>query len=387
MSALRPEILALENNGIAKVAQTRIADPDIIPLWFGEGDLPTSEVVKNATKKALDDNIIYYSNTRGRSELRHEIKRYLDGLYGIDLDFDRITVPGSTMLALNIASQMALTTGSHGLIVSPAWPNITSAFKVTGAEVEHVRQRQIDSQWQLRIDDLIAAVRPNTRAIFVNSPCNPTGWVMQREDQQQLLEFCRQREILLIADEVYHRTVFDGPAAPSFLNIARDDDPVIVISGFSKAWAMTGWRVGWMIAPAAWSEQLAALSECFNTGAPTFVQLGAMAALEHGEPDVRSMVAQYAGGRDLVMDILGQHPRIEIMRPEGAFYAFPRLKNPGSMLEFCERLADEPKVGIAPGYTFGPGNEEHFRVCFALSHDRLREALTRLVKFVDEWPE
>jgi aspartate aminotransferase len=386
MSALRPEILALENNGIAKVAQSRIADPEIIPLWFGEGDIPTSQAVKDATKKALDDNLIYYSNTRGRADLRMRIKQYLDELYGLDIDYERITVPGSTMLAINIASQMALTTGSHGLVVSPAWPNISSAFAVTGAQVEHVRQRQIAGKWTLVLDDLLAAVRPNTRAIFVNSPCNPTGWMMQEAEQRELLKFCREREILLIADEVYHRTVFDQDAAPSFLNVAAFDDPVIVISGFSKAWAMTGWRVGWMVAPAMWAEQLAALSECFNTGAPTFIQIGAMAALEHGEPDVDKMVRQYAGGRDIVMEFLGQHSRIEIMRPEGAFYAFPRIKNAGSVLEFCERLADEEKVGVAPGYTFGPGNEEHFRICFALSHDRLREAMTRMVRFIDRWP-
>ncbi|MEM7404849.1 MAG: pyridoxal phosphate-dependent aminotransferase [Pseudomonadota bacterium] len=387
LHVLRPVIRGLQNNGISKVAQSRLANKDIIPLWFGEGDLPTDDIIKDAAKRALEANEVFYSNTRGRAELRGAIKAYLDDLYGLDLDYERITIPGSTMLAINITSQMALTEGDHGLVVSPAWPNIVTAFSITGAEVEHVRQRQDGGSWKLDLEELIAAIRPNTRAIFVNTPCNPTGWVMPREEQEALVAVCRERGILLIADEVYHRTVYDMRAAPSFLSVAEPDDPVVVISGFSKAWAMTGWRIGWLVAPAAWGERLAALSECFNTGAPTFVQLAAMAALERGEPRLNEMLQQYAGGRDIVMQYLGQHPRIEIVRPDGAFYAFPRLPGLADSLSFCERLADEEQVGIAPGYTFGPQNDSHFRLCFALSHDRLREACERLVAFVDAWPE
>ena len=387
MSALRPEIEALRNNGITGIALPRMTDPDIIPLWFGEGDIPTPEYVREAAKRALDEGQVFYSHTRGRAEMRMAVKNYLDDLYGLDLDFDRITIPGSTMMAITISAQLACTSGDHALVVSPAWPNIVTSLQVTGAEVEHVRQRQVNGRWELHLDDLFEAARPETRAIFVNSPCNPTGWVMPAEEQRRLVEFCRERQILLIADEVYHRTVFDTDAAPSFLNVMEPDDPVVVISGFSKAWAMTGWRIGWAVAPAAWQETWAVMSECFNTGSSTFVQFGAMAALEHGEPFVRDMVKQYAGGRDLVMDILGNHPRIEMLRPDGAFYAFPRIRGIKDSNVFAERLADEEKVGLAPGYTFGPGNEEHVRLCYALSHDRLREALERIVRFVDRYEE
>jgi aspartate/methionine/tyrosine aminotransferase len=145
------------------------------------------------------------------------------------------------------------------------------------------------------------------------------------------------------------------------------DDPVVVISGFSKAWAV--------------------MSECYNTGAVTIVQFDAMAALEKGEPFVRDMVKQYTGGRDMVMEMLGAHPRIEMLRPGGACYAFPRIRGIADSNRFAERLADEKKVGLAPGYTFGPGNEEYVRICFALSHDRLREALSRIVRFVDRYED
>jgi aspartate aminotransferase len=386
MSFVRPEIAALRNNGITSTALPRINDPKVIPLWFGEGDIPTPDFIREATKKALDEGKTFYNHTRGRIHLREAVKDYLDRTYDFDIDLERITVPGSTMLGLNIACQMALTQGDHGLIVSPAWPNIETCFAITGAEVEHVRQRQVDGQWALVLDDLFERVRPNTRAIFVNSPCNPTGWVMREPEQRRLLEFCRERQILLIADEVYHRTVFDETVAPSFLQIAEPEDPLIVVSGFSKAWAMTGWRVGWVVAPASLGEQWAALSECFNTGATSFVQFGAAVALEKGDDFVKQLVAQYAGGRDLVLEMLGDHPRIEMLRPEGAFYAFPRVRGIKSSLDFVQGVLDEEDVGLAPGSTFGPGNEQHFRLCYALTHDRLKEALKRIVNYIDRLP-
>lgn len=383
MTLLRPEIEIIEQNGITGVALPRIDDPSVIPLWFGEGDMVTPEFIRNAAKKALDEGYTFYSHTRGRMELRQAIKEYLDRVYDTDLDLERITVPGSTMLGITLAGQMALSSGDHGLIVSPNWPNIDTTFRVTGAEVDFVRQQQRNGAWMLDLDDLLGAVKDNTKAIFLNSPCNPTGWVMPASDQVRLLEFCRERQLLLIADEVYHRNVYGGDVAPSFLTIASDDDPVIIVNGFSKAWAMTGWRLGWMIAPSRYGTPLAVLSECFNTGAPPFVQLAGVAALQHGEVTIEQLRARYAKGRNLVMRILGAHPRIELIEPQGAFYAFPRVKGLRSSRAFVENLLEEENVGVAPGYTFGPGNEAYFRVCFAQSHERLEEALHRIVSYLD----
>ena len=164
-----------------------------------------------------------------------------------------------------------------------------------------MRQQRTAAGWQLDLAEIRAALRPRTRSLFVNTPCNPTGWVMSTEQQAELLQLCRERNILLIADEVYHRNVYDGEVAPSFITLARDDDPVIVVNGFSKAWAMTGWRIGWVVAPSRHAETWAVLSECFNTGATVFVQQAAIAALERGEEAVarlRDQYAQGAGDRD-----------------------------------------------------------------------------------------
>jgi len=383
MSLLRPEFEDLEQNGITRVALPRLGDPSVIPLWFGQGDMVTPEFIRAATAKALDEGQTFYTNPKGHPDLRIAIKRYLDEVYDIDVAVERITVPGSTMLGITMASQMALTNGAHGVIVSPNWPNIDRTFQITGAEIDYVRQRESGERWELDMDDVRRALRPNTKALFVNTPCNPTGWVMSREEQQILLDLCRERGILLIADEVYHRNVFDGDVAPSFMSIADEEDPVVVVNGFSKAWAMTGWRMGWMVTPTRYDVHMAVISECFNTSAPTFLQIGSIAALTDGEPVVKELRARYARGREIVMEILGADPRVELLEPQGAFYAFPRVKGMRSSLDFAQRLLAEENVGVAPGYTFGPGNEDHFRLCFAHSHAALEEALRRIVVFLD----
>jgi len=383
MKPFRDEIESLEQNGITKVAFKRLNDPAVIPLWFGEGDTVTPAFIREATKNALDAGQTFYSHTRGRPELLRALKTYLDDLYGIDLDERRITVPGAAMLGITIAAQMALSTGDHGLIVGPVWPNIDAVFRITGAQISYVRQRLTPHGWQLTAAEIIAAVQPNTKAIFVNSPCNPTGWVMSPAEQAQLLDFAREAKVLIIADEVYHRTVFDMDHAPSFLQLAREDDPIVVVNGFSKAWAMTGWRIGWVVTPLRHEVLWSALSECFNTTTNVFVQLGAVAALQQGEPFVREQQKQYARGRELVDAAFGSHELFDYTSPEGAFYAFPRVRGVTDSMDYVERILAEENVGLAPGYTFGPGNESHFRICFAQSHERLAEGLKRIVGFTE----
>ena len=381
---MRHEFETLEQNGITAVALPRIADPSVIPLWFGEGDVVTPDFIREAAKRALDEGRTFYDHPAGRADLRAALKTCLDRLYGIDLAADRIVVPGSTMLGIFMAARMALGDGGHGIIVCPAWPNVDRSFRMTGGGFGFVRQRLgSDGGWRLDLDDVYAAVRPNTTAIFLNTPCNPTGWVMSSEEQVRLLDFCRERGIVIIADEVYHRNVFEGEVAPSFLAVAAPHDPVIVVNGFSKAYAMTGWRLGWMVVPAGYEEQMSAYSECCNTGAPNFIQSAGIAALSGGDAFVREMREHYRAGRRSVMDILAPHPRIDLSEPVGAFYAFPRVRGLRDSLAFAQGLLAEEDVGVAPGYTFGPGNEDHFRVCFAQSKERLETALHRIVRYLD----
>ncbi len=382
---LRAEFVDLEPSGIGKVVIQGFGDPEVLPLWVGEGDTPTPEPLRRAAIEALDRGETFYNIPRGRRELLAALKTYLERLYGVEIDQGRLVVPGSTMLAVAFAAQMVLNRGDHAVVVTPHWPNILSVFEMMGVQVSFVRQEAHEGHWALDINKVAEAIEPGrTKALYINSPCNPTGFILPPADVRRLMDLCRERGVVVFADEVYHRTVFTGDVAPSFLEVAAPDDPVISINGFSKAWAMTGWRLGWLVAPAGFEGQLSTWSMALNTGAPSFTQFGGIAALgETGEPIVRELREGYREGFEIVRRRLGQHPKIELRVPDGAFYAFPKIKGLTDSLRFCERLLAEEKVGTAPGYTFGPGNEAHIRLCFAMSHEKLDEALRRLVRFVD----
>ncbi len=384
MSVIRPEIRALELTGIGKIAVGALDDPDVIPLWFGESDIVTPAFIRDAAKRALDEGKTFYSYTRGHRPLREALLRYHRRIYGIELDPDRIHAPGSTMLTVMLAGQMMLRPGDEVITIGPYWPNVVVVIEVLGARAVPVRLVEATDGWHLDLDAVAARITPRTRAIYVNSPSNPTGWVMNLDEARALLALCRRHGLGLVSDEVYHRNVIDGPdPAPSFLTLAEPDEPVFVLNGFSKAWAMTGWRLGWMVTPRGLAEPMAMLAEVNNTGATAFAQYGGIAALEEGEAFVREFVARCTRNCDVVMGILGCHPRVRLARPRGAFYAFARIDGLADGLAFCRKVLAEARVGIAPGYTFGPGNEAHFRLCFARRTEEVETACRRIVGVID----
>ena len=375
----------LRQNGITKTAFKRFGDPNVVPLWFGEGDIPTPQIIRKAAQQALDDGATFYTHTLGSRELRIAIQQYIENQLDTPTDLERICVPGSSMLAVNIAVHMTLSKNDHAIVISPHWPNVDRAMSVVGADITYVRQDLTDCKWQLSLEKVFDAVTDTTRVIYLNSPSNPTGWTMSAEDQNALLTFCREKQIVILADEVYNRVTFELDAAPSFLEITEPEDPVIVVNGFSKAYAMTGWRLGWLVAPKGYQEQLAVVSECFNTSAPSFIQQAGVAALTKGEPIIKDLRERYKAGRTLVMDAFQSHSRIQIAEPEGAFYVFPKIDSINSSEHFTNTVLEKLNIGLAPGYTFGPKNEQHFRLCFAQSHDKLKVALQKIVDFIHEY--
>lgn len=381
---IRPHIAALELSGIGKVALGALDDPEVIPLWFGESDIVTPPFIRDAAVRALDEGKTFYGYTRGHLPVREALRHYHARLYGLALDPDRISLVGSTMLGVQIACQCLLGSGTEIILISPYWPNIRTVAELQGASVVEVRLREGPQRWRLDMEEVAAAVTPRTRAIYVNSPSNPTGWVMSGDEQAAVLALCRRHGLGLIADEVYHRNVMNGPGpAPSFLTLAEPDEPVFVLNGFSKAWAMTGWRLGWIVHPRRLATPMSVLAEVSNTGATAFAQYGAIAALEEGEAFVASFVARCRVNRDLVMEILGGHPRVSLLPPAGAFYAFPRIEGCADSLVLAQRILAEAKVGTAAGYTFGRGNEGHLRLCFAIATERLEVALRRIGDVLD----
>ena len=385
MGAIRKEIEELELSGISKVAMGALGDPDVIPLWFGESDIVTPAFIRDAAKAALDEGQTFYSFSRGTPALRAGLKTYLDRLYGIDVHPDRITVAGSTMLSVVVAAECLLDRDDEIILIGPYWPNIRIAARLMGARSVDVRLRMGARRWELDLEEVARSITARTKAIYVNTPSNPTGWIMSGEEGQALLDLCRRHGLGLIADEVYHRNVFRGrDPAPSFLELAGPDEPVFVLNGFSKAWAMTGWRLGWMVTPRHLVEPMAVLAECNNTGATVFAQAGGLAALEEGEDFISSFVERTRSNRDLVMELIGNHPKVVLPEPEGAFYAFPKIEGLTDSLAFARMALERCKVGIAAGYTFGAGNEGHVRLCFAIEGERLGIALERLRGLLDE---
>src|SRR5437762_4586268 len=249
---IRQAILELQPNGIGGVASLGLGEPDLLPLWFGETDLVTPAFICEAAKRALEEGFTFYTHARGITPLREAISGFHRRTLATDISLARITVPGAAMLAVVVALQCVIETGNNVVAVSPVWPNIFQAAQITGAEVKFCRLEDnwAGARWHLDLDKLFATCDARTKAIFVASPGNPTGWIKSREEQRAVLEFCRARGIAIISDEVYGTLVYDGSAhAPSFLQVAEPDDAVFVVNSFSKPWAMTGWRIGWLVHP------------------------------------------------------------------------------------------------------------------------------------------
>jgi aspartate/methionine/tyrosine aminotransferase len=377
-------IAGLPETPIAEVSMSVFGDPDVVPLWFGESDLVTPDFVREAAAKGLQAGETFYTWQRGLPELRTALSAYTERLYGIDCAADRISVTTGGMQAILLTCQLLLDPGDNIVIVSPIWPNITSAVKLVRGEPKYVAlDRTADGDWKLDLQRLFDAVDDRTRAIFVNSPGNPTGWTMSSDEQRTVLDFARKRGLWVMADEVYARLTYrrraDGQqVAPSFLEHAGPDDPLIVLNSFSKPWAMTGWRIGWLTHPTALGDQFAKLVQINTSGLPAFLQRGAIAALDKGDSFIAEMVERCHAGRELVFQRLSGLPRITVARPGAAFYAFFSVDGVSDTLGFCKKLAKEYKVGLAPGEAFGPGGQGNIRLCFASSAERLSKGLDRI---------
>lgn len=379
-NGLRPVVEAMPFSRIGQVAMAGLGDPDIIPLWFGESDLPTPRFICDAAAAALAAGHTFYTFKRGIPELRQAIARYLTGLYAKPVAAERVIVTSSGMSGIMFMAQALIEPGDNMVILSPVWPNINDAVTVLGGEARAVAlDPTAAGGWRLEPERLMAACDAKTRAIFVNSPGNPTGWTMRHDEQQVLLAFARRRGLWLVADEVYARIVYGGArAAPSLIDLAEPEDRVVVINSFSKAWAMTGWRLGWLVAPKPIQDVADKIVEFNTSGAPTFLQHAAVTAITEGEGFVAEMVERCRRGRDLVVAGLQRFPRVRVAAPDGAFYAFARIDGLEDSLAFAKEALARVKVGLAPGVAFGLGGEGHVRLCFASAPERLAAALDRL---------
>lgn len=374
----RPGVAQLQPSLIRKLANNALGRDDVLPLWFGEPDVPTPEFIRETAKASIDAGQTFYQANAGHPALRRALKEYMNQLYGTAFDIDNIIVTASGMAAVTLATECIVAQGDHVVTHSPMWPNLPSIQQIMGADLERVAMRPKDGYWHLDIDGLLSACRANTSAIIINSPANPTGWMLTDAEQEQILDFCREHDIWLIADEVYNRIVYDRPYAPTFADKITQDDKVLIVNSFSKSWAMTGWRLGWITIPRSMTTTFEMLVEYNFSCIFEPIQFAGITALQQGEPFIAESVSRYKSALDFVTEQLDSLPRVSFPRPKSAFYAFFGVEGVADSFAFASEILEKTGVGLAPGVAFGAEGEGFLRLCFASDVERLEEAFERL---------
>lgn len=380
LGGLRPAVRDLPASRIREVANAGFGRTDLLRFWFGESQKPTPGYIAEAAMNAIREGDTYYTHNNGSAALRGEIAGYLSRLHGRPFGADRISVTSSGVSALSLAFQAMVDDGDRVVLITPVWPNIPGIAELRGADIVRVPLEPRDGLWRLDLQKLLDALTPATRLLVINSPGNPTGWVLPAEDRAAILERCRRNGTWILADDVYERLVFGpGPElAPSFLGIADPEDRLIGVNSFSKAWLMTGWRLGWLVAPAALEEELGKLIE-FNTScAPGFIQQAGRVAIRDGEPHVAALRAELDVSRRAVVAGLSALPGVEAMTPEGGMYVCLRIRGRDDSMDLALRLVADAGLGLAPGIAFGPEGEGWLRWCIAADPAALEAGVGRL---------
>ena len=379
----RAEVEALRTSEIREVANVGMARGDILKFWVGESDQPTPQFIRDAAAAALMEGKTCYTHHLGRPDLREALSGYLARLHGQAFDPEHLAITSAGVNALMLVSQSVISPGDKVVVTAPAWPNIVEIPKILSAKLEIVGLERAQGRWRLDLDKLMAALTPDTRALFLNSPNNPTGWTLPAEDRAAILERCRKYGIWLITDDPYERLIFGaGNVAPSFLPLVGDDERVISTNTFSKAWRMTGWRMGWMVLPRSLVSAMGVVIEYNTSCAPDFIQSACIAALNDGEPSIAELRAELAAAKDQVIGALREMPGVEAPEPEGGMYAFFRVDGVTDSVAVAKDMIDKAKIGLAPGSAFGEQGRGWFRWCFANRPETNAAGLERLAGYL-----
>jgi aspartate/methionine/tyrosine aminotransferase len=378
---MRTAIQNLEESKIREVANAGIGRSDVLAFWFGESDEVTPDFIRQAAIESLQKGETFYAHNLGLPELREAVAQYTSGLHG-RVAGSRIAITSGGVNALMLAVQALVNAGDEVVVVTPVWPNLTAQPLIMGARLKRVSLTPAAGAWTLDLQALLDAVTPQTRLLIVNAPNNPTGWTLTRAEQQAILDHCRKTGTWILADEVYERLYFeDSPnrCAPSFLDVASPDDRLVVAHSFSKSFLMTGWRLGWLVMPAAMTHHMGKLLE-FNTScASVFTQRAGVVAVQRTDEVTPRVVAHLKTCRDTLVPLLQALPQVQIAAAKGGMYAFFKLDGFGDSLDVAKRLVAEAGLGLAPGNAFAPEAQGWLRWCFA-SKDlaRLEQGAQRL---------
>jgi hypothetical protein len=370
---------------IRELAEIAMQMEGVLKLYFGESNLPTPQYIKDAAVRALQDGHTFYTENAGYPSLRRAIAEKYRELHGVELGVEEIVITASGVQALSVGMRCVLDPGDEAILLTPAWPNATSITAMCSAVPREVPLCLAGDRYRIDFEAVEQAVTPQTRLLVYTSPSNPLGWVATEEDQERLLDLCRRRGLWLMADEVYERLYYHGPVAPSILRKCTREDAVFVPQSFSKAYCMTGWRLGWLAARRDLAKRAGELNEFFVSHAPAMAQKAGETALREGDAEVAAMVERLRANRDLALEALRGMKPVTLPCPDGAFYLFPRIEGLRDSFEFCRRLLVEKKVGLAPGVAFGAGGEGSVRICYAADRSVLEPALERLGEFLAAW--
>jgi len=380
--ALADRVRSVPPSGIRKFFDILATMDDVISLGVGEPDFDTPRSIIEAGVESLREGRTHYTSNYGTLELRKALASHLERLYGVSYDPKAellITVGASE--AVDLALRATCDVGDEVILHEPSYVAYVPAIVFAGGTPVHVATR-FEDDFALDPAAVEAAITPRTKALFLGYPCNPTGAVLPPDAQEELATIAARHDLLVYSDEIYDRLAYGTYRHRPFSSLPGMRERTILMGGFSKAYAMTGWRIGWMAAPAEILEGIVKIHQYTIMTAPTVAQDAALVALVEGEPEVERMLAEYDRRRRLVVDGFNAMG-LETFEPRGAFYAFPRITSTGLDAEtFSRRLLEEEHVAVVPGGAFGPSGAEHVRACYATSYDRLEEALTRIDRFV-----
>ena len=369
---------ALTASKIRELYNEGLGNPNVLPFWVGEPDEPTPDFIRKAGSDSIAAGELFYTHNLGIPALREALAAYVSRLHR-RVDAEQLAVTSSGVNALMVASQLLIDPGDRVVQVVPLWPNLQEIPKILGATVETIPLRFSTAGWKLDLDRLLGALTPKTRALYLNSPNNPTGWTVTQKELKAILEHCRRHGIWIFSDDAYERLYYgDEGIAPSFLDISSAEDRLISANTFSKSWLMTGWRLGWLVVPPSLTADLGKLIEYNTSCAPVFVQRAGIAAVKEGEPVIARTRFRFRKARDFLVKHLQEIPKLEVAVPTGTMYTFFKVDGVKDSLAFCKQLVRDTGLGLAPGSAFGPEGEGFVRWCFAASEEKLADGVARL---------
>lgn len=385
---MRQAVEQLQASKIRELADAGIGRSDVLAFWFGESDEVTPNFIRQAAIDSLQAGETFYSQNLGLPVLREAICQGMLQKHGGAISSHRIAVTSGGVNALMLAMQALVNAGDEVVVVTPVWPNLTAQPQILGAHLRTVSLEPIKGKWMLPMGKLLDSITPHTRLLVINSPNNPTGWTLNRQEQQAILDKCRITGTWILADEVYENLFFlnsENSCAPSFLDIAHAKDKLMVAHSFSKSFLMTGWRLGWLVTPPQVTEHIGKLIE-FNTScASVFVQRAGVVALQRAQEVTPCVVAHLKTCRDTLAQALQGEPQLEFALPDGGMYLFLRLLGNQDDLQIAKRLVAEAGLGLAPGSAFAQESQGWLRWCFASKElDRLRLGAERLKSWLSK---